>query len=253
MVITQFGATYVSDLLKSTKVNPSEDNNAKYIQTLVSASVTLLGNNFGWQPFIFPGANMVMLNIPTSDSQSFQYVMNDITKAWSEFIGYQAHCWELHQQQAIFGAYGAVCRAWESTTDGGSLNPATGVIVQGASINAEAQTSFSYFDSMGTQKHFKMVRPTILSRGQFAINFAVNTDFVFDSVLAPASFAYQNPGRWDNGLWDEAIWAGGLGTYKSWQAVTGIGTAGSMRLLIRTSEETYWASTDWLYENGGIM
>ena len=253
MVITQFGVTYVSDLLKSTKVNPTEDNSAKYIQTLVSGSVNLSGNKFGWQPFLFPGANMVMINIPTSDTQAFQYVMNDITKAWSEFIGYQARCWELHQQMATFGTYGAVCRAWESTTDGGSLNPFTGVIVQGAAINAEAQTSFTYFDSMGIQKHYKMVRPTILSRGQFAINFAVNTDFVFDTVLAPASFAYQNPGRWDNGLWDEAIWAGGLGTFKSWQAVTGIGTAASIRLLVRTSEETYWASTDWLYENGGIM
>ena len=253
MVLTQFGITFISDLLKSTKVNPSENNNAKYIQSLVSASINLTGDLFGWQPFLFPGANMVMINAPATERTSFQFVMNDITKAWSEFIGYEAYCWELHHELAFFGSFGAVYRAWESTTDGGSIDPNTGIIVDGAAINAEAQTSFTYFDSMGVQKHYKMVRPTILSRGAFSLNFAVNTDFVFDSPLAPTAFAFQNPGRWDVDYWDAAIWEGGLGTYKTWQAVTGIGTAASIRLLVRSRQETYWASTDWLYENGGIM
>ena len=253
MVLTQFGVTFVSDLLKSTKVNPSEDNNAKYIQQLVSTSVSLVGDRFGWQPFLFPGANMVMVNIPSTDTTSFQFVMNDITKAWSQFFGYNAYCWELHQQLPFYGAFGAVYRAWEGTTDGGSINPSTGVVTEGKAINAEAQTSFSYFDSMGVQKHFKMVRPTILSRGAFSVNFTVNTDFVFDSPLAPAAFSFEEPGRWHVDNWDATNWEGGLGTFKSWQAVTGIGTAGSIRLLVRSRQETYWASTDWLYENGGIM
>ena len=328
LVITQFGGVYLTDLLKSTKVNPTENNDFKYIQQLTSVAISLSNGRFGWQPFVFPAANMLMVNIPATDSTSYQFVMNDITKAWSEFLGYNAHCWELHQERPFFGAFGAVYRGWETTTDDGvatnnfggfdassgqtpsqvfptipyvngdfytitfaDINQQTGSMLLydyttkaqvqttvnrndvisyvtfnngavgwyygqqfvGNVIDAEVQTTFSYFESLGQQKHYKMVRPTILSRGDFTFNFSVNVDFVFDSPLAPASFAFRNPGVWDRDLWDDAVWEGGLNTYKSWQAVTGIGTAASIRLLMRSGQETYWASTDWLYENGGIM
>ena len=253
LILTEFGGVYMTDLLKSTKVNPTENNDFKYIQQLISVSISLTRNRFGWQPFVFPAANMLMVNIPATNTTDYQFVMNDITKAWSEFIGYNANCWELHNQLPFFGSFGAVYRAWEGTTDDGSIDPTTGEITQGAAINAEVQTTFSYFESLGLQKHYKMVRPTILSRGDFSFNFSVNTDFVFDSPLAPASFSFRNPGRWDEAVWDDAVWEGGLNTYKSWQAVTGIGTAASIRLLLRSGQETYWASTDWVYEVGGIM
>ena len=328
LIMSEFGGVYMTDLLKSTKVNPTENNDFKYIQQLISVSISLTRNRFGWQPFVYPASNMLMVNIPATNTTDYQFAMNDITKAWSEFIGYNANCWELHNQLPFFGSFGAVYRAWEGTTDDSVVtnnfggfdatsgdtpsvvfptityvngdyytikfadpNTTTGSMLLydyvtklqtptnieegdiisyvtfnsgavgwylgqqylGSVIDAEVQTTFSYFDSMGTQKHYKMVRPTILSRGDFAFNFSVNTDFVFDSPLAPASFAFRNPGRWDQDVWDDAVWEGGLNTYKSWQAVTGIGTAASIRLLMRSGQETYWASTDWVYEVGGIM
>jgi hypothetical protein len=253
LLISQFGAVQMSDLLKSTKVNPSQENNSKYVQQLISAAVTVTGDLFGWQPFIFPGANMLILNIPATESNSYQLVMNDITKAWSEFLGYEAYCWELHDEKPFFGSFGAVYQAWSGTTDGEYFDTDTNKEMHGAEIRAEVQSTFDYFGSFGQQKHFKMVRPTIMSRGAFSLSMSVNTDFVFDTPLAPASFALTTPGVWDQSFWDQAVWEGGLQTYKAWQAVTGIGTAASIRLLIRSSQETYWPSTDWLYENGGVM
>jgi len=252
MILTDFGIVFLSDLLKSTKVNPNDDTSAKYVQQLVSAAVSLNGKAFGWQPFIFPGANMVMINIPATDTTAYQLVMNDITKAWSEFIGYNANCWELHQDLPFFGSFNAVYRAWEGTSDGEQVD-SIGKVTKGDDIRAEAQTTFDYFESLGQQKHFKMVRPTLLSRGDFALSLSVNTDFVFNSPTAPAAFTVVNPGAWDEDLWDNATWEGGLLTYKNWQGVVGIGTAAAIRLLIRSSSETYWASTDWVYENGGIL
>jgi len=317
VMITQFGLTFLSDLLKSTKVNPTEDNDAKYIQQLIAVAIRLTGTRFGWQPFVCPNTNMFFVNIPATDFTQFQFVMNDITKAWSEFLGYNANCWELHNQLPFYGSFGAVYRAWEGTTDGSIVGEFLGLFdassgnlpvgtfldgshydisvggtlnlydqntgsqsltavtkgqrityftslgtpdgwyengdPSGTPINAEAQTTFSYFDSLGQQKHYKMVRPTILSQGVFNINFSVNTDFVFDSPLAPGAFGAREPGLWDKALWDSAIWGGGLRTFKNWQSVTGIGTAASIRLLVRSSSETYWATTDWLFEKGGVL
>jgi hypothetical protein len=252
LILTQFGLVWLSDLLKSTKVNPGENNNAKYVQQLISGSASLFGDKFGWQPFLFPGANMLMVNIPVSEFNSFQFAMNDITKAWSEFIGYQAYCWELHKQLPFFGSFGAVYRAWESTTDDHVVD-VDGKIAGGTDIRAEAQTTFSYFDALGLQKHYKMVRPTVLSRGAFSVSLSTNMDFEFDSPVAPAAFSLNVPGVWDEDRWDQAVWAGGLQTFKAWQSCTGIGTAAAIRLLIRSKQETYWAATDWLYEIGGVM
>jgi len=251
--MTQNGIVFLSQLLKSTKVNPSQDSDAKYVQQIVSAAVTSTGDLFGWQPFVFPAANMLIINIPATELNSYQLVMNDITKAWSEFLGYEAYCWELHDELPIYGSFGAVYRGWEGTTDDSYIDPDTTLVVQGNDIRAEVQSTFNYFGSLGTQKHFKMVRPTLLSRGAFSINFSVNTDFVFDTPTAPGAFSFVKPGVWDEDYWDQAVWEGGLTTYKTWQAVTGIGTAASIRLLIRSRQETYWAAVDWLYEDGGVM
>jgi hypothetical protein len=253
LIMTQNGIVFLSQLLKSTKVNPSQDSDAKYVQQIVSAAVTSTGDLFGWQPFVFPAANMLIINIPATELNSYQLVMNDITKAWSEFLGYEAYCWELHDELPIYGSFGAVYRGWEGTTDDSYIDPDTTLVVQGNDIRAEVQSTFNYFGSLGTQKHFKMVRPTLLSRGAFSINFSVNTDFVFDTPTAPGAFSFVKPGVWDEDYWDQAVWEGGLTTYKTWQAVTGIGTAASIRLLIRSRQETYWAAVDWLYEDGGVM
>ena len=250
-IVTQVGLVMLSNLLKSTKINPSDDVSGKYVQQLISNAVSATRELFGWQPFVFPGANMFMINIPATTTTFFQFVMNDITKAWSEFIGYQAQCWELHQQLPFFSSQGAVFRAWEGTSDGAIHDGENSVV--GEDIRAEAQTAFSYFGHMTINKHFKMVRPNIISSGKFSVSEACNVDFSFDSPLAPASFARYEPGKWDEAYWDAAQWAGGLRTFANWQAVTGIGTVASLRLLMINSAETYWASVDWLFESGGVM
>ena len=251
-ILTQLGLVYLSSLLKSTKVNPAEENSGKYIQQLVSQAATLHGDDFGWQPFIFPGANMFLINIPNTDTTSFQFVQNDITKSWSEFLGYNANCWELHQELPFYGSFGAVYRAWEQWTDG-AIVANDGTITLGEQIRWEAQTTFSFFNEGPLQKQFHLVRPVIVSAGQFEISFSTNVNYSFNAPLSPATFESYQPGKWDEGLWDQARWAGGLRTFMNWLGAEGIGINASIRMLGRASSETYWASTDWLYEPGGIL
>lgn len=251
-ILTQNGLVMLSKLLKSTTLNPITEDSGRLIQQPLSDAASEYGDNFGWQPFVFPGGNMAMLNVPQGGSTSFQFVMNDITKAWSIFIGYNALCWELFQGKPFFGGLGGVYRAWEGFTDDQYYDE-EGEIRDGEDIKAEAQTSFDYFGSFGTQKHVKMVRPTIVSKGQFSISLSVNTDFLFDTTASPIFFAGNKIGVWDDDLWGSAVWDGGLLTYKVWSAALGIGTAFALRMLMISNSETYWASTDWLYEDGGIM
>jgi hypothetical protein len=251
-LLTQFGLVMLSNLLKSTKINPAEDDSGRMVQQLISAAASEHRLEFGWQPFVFAPANQLYINIPTDVNLSYQFVQNDITKAWSEFIGYEARCWELHDQLPIFGGFGAVYRAWEGHTDDAVISD-TGVVIPGAEIRAEVQTAYSAFGDQVINKHYKMVRPSILSRGAFRVSLAVNVDYSFQSPQSPAAFDSYKPGRWDEDYWDSARWSGGLLAYNEWQSVRGLGFTASLRMLISSTAETYWATTDWVWEPGGIM
>lgn len=252
VMLTQFGIVLLSNLLKSTKVNAVEAEYGKYVQQLLSAAITARGTLFGWQPFIFPGANMVIINIPAADNTCFQFVMNDITQAWAEFIGYNALCWCLHNEVPFFGGNGRVDRAWERYTDG-AIVANDGTVTEGADIQSEAQTIFNYFDTPGLQKHAKMVSPSIICNGTFSIQLAVDVDFNFKAVNAPASIPPKLGGIWDNGKWDDAQWGYGLTAYRRWVSVEALGVAMSLRMRMRSNVETYWAATDWLIESGGVL
>lgn len=251
-ILTQQGLVTLSSFLKSTSVNPGEDFSGKYIQQLVSQASQSYGKLFGWQPFVFPDANMVLLNIPSGDVTAFQFVMNDITKAWSEFIGYNAQCWELHDSKPFFGGFGGVFRAWEQYTDG-AIVADNGDVTAGVEISAEAQTVFSVFGDPVVNKHYKMVRPSILSEGTFSLAVAANVNFSFASPRSQVTNVSRESGVWDEDFWDDAVWSGGSRAYHNWTSVQGLGFTVSLRILTVSDSETLWASTDWLYEVGGVL
>ncbi len=133
----------------------------------------------------------------------------------------------------FFGGFGAVYRAWEQFTDDAVVSD-TGVVTPGKDIRAEAQTTYSNFGEQVINKHYKMVRPSILSGGQFSVSIAANVDFSFQSTQSPVAFTTYEPGRWDEDYWDNARWAGGLLAYNEWETVRGIGFVVALRMLIQS-------------------
>lgn len=252
LILTQFGLTTMGDMLKNSKESLDGVEFSKYIQQLLSQAITARSSVFGWQPFVYPAANMVIVNIPAADNSWYQFVMNDITKAWAEFIGYNAKCWCLHNQMPFFGGNGRVDRAWERFTDG-AIVANDGTVTEGADVQSEVETSFSYFEAPGLQKHAKMVAPSIICNGTFSLQLAVDVDFNFRGINAPASIPQKLGGIWDNGKWDNATWGYGLTAYRRWVSVEALGVAMSLRMRMRSNVETYWAATNWLIESGGVL
>ena len=252
LIVTQFGLTTLGDLLHGSKNVLAGVEFSKYVQQLISQAANARFSLFGWQPFVYPAANMLLINIPAADNSHFQFVMNDITKAWAEFIGYNALCWCLHREIPFFGGNGRVDRAWERFTDG-AIVANDGAVTEGADIQSEVQTAFTYFETPGLQKHAKMVNPSIICNGTFSMQLAVDVDFNFKAVNAPASIPAKTGGIWDNGKWDNVTWGFGLTAYRRWISVEALGVAMSLRMRMRSNVETYWAATDWLVESGGVM
>jgi hypothetical protein len=107
----------------------------------------------------------------------------------------------------------------------------------------------------GSNKHYKMFRPTFVYDRVFRYRAGANMDF--DIVTQPRPSPVVTPpemGVWDTDLWDSgAVWGGGTLSDKKWISVVGIGYAASIRLVTESTSQLLWVSTDWVYEKGGIV
>lgn len=242
IIICQDGLMPLSAALQSSRVNPKVALTDK-IQWAVSRSVSSYGANFGWQTLFFPKENMLFLNVPIEEGSSQeQYVMNSITGAWCRFVGWDANCWELFQNDPYFGGNGFVGKAWDGYDDDGN------------NIETDGKQAFNYFNSRGVQKRFTLMRPVISANGLPAIYAAIDVDFEDAFIAGPIAFSPVAAALWDIAIWDSAAWSGDLFIQRQWQGVAAVGFCGAPRLRSATSGiDVHWISTDVVFETGGIL
>lgn len=241
-LICKDGLAPLSKALMSSRVNSQEMLTDK-VQHIMSEYTTSYGANFGWETTIFPQENMLLVNVPTSSSTSYQLVMNTINGSWSRFTGWDAVCFELHGDTLYFGANGVVCKAWDTQAD------------NAANINFDAQQSFNYFGSGGQLKQVKMLRPLISTDGSPSILLGVNVDYDTTAPTGIPTFTASTAATWDLSLWDGTIfWGGDLQVKKDWQTAFGLGYCISAHMKGESKNlKLRWAATDYLVTGGGVI
>jgi hypothetical protein len=244
LLLTQDGLVPLASALQSSRLDPRVNLTDK-IYYPISQAATNYYANFGWQINYFASENMLILSIPTNNGME-QYVMHTITKSWARFTGIEAYCWEVSGDNDMhFGGNGFVATFYTATSD------------NGANITAAVQQAYSYFDTPGQNKRFTMVRPILQSQGGVpAVLCGLSVDYQPIDNLGAISFNpnTQTGSTWDSAVWDDNIWSGGLITSRVWQGVTGIGFAGSINLTaVAQGIELHWASSDYVFEPGGVI
>jgi hypothetical protein len=244
LLLTQDGLVPLASALQSSRLDPRVNITDKIYQA-VSTAASSYYDNYGWQVNYYASQNMLILNVPISDGIQ-QYVMHTITKSWANFTNISANCWEVHGKADIFfGGNGFVGRFWDTTSDAGS------------NVNASIQQAYNYFDTRATLKRFTMARPIFISdNGLPTVLVGISTDF--NPVLPTGTVTY-NPltpygSKWDVAVWDTNTWSGGNNIQKQWQGVTGIGFSGGVSMSIASQGvDLHWASTDIVFETGGVL
>ena len=244
LLLTQDGLVPLASALQSSRLDPRVNLTDK-IYFAVSQAATLYYDNFGWQINYFASQNMLILNIPITNGTQ-QFVMHTITKAWANFTGINAFCFESSGKAGMyFGGTNFVGTFFDGTSDNGN------------NITATAQQAYSYFDTPGQLKRYTMVRPILQSSGGIpGVLVGLSVDFDTQSQLGAVTFnpGSQSAGSWDSAVWDTSLWSGGLITTKNWQGVTGVGFAASINLNVASQGiELHWASTDYVMESGGVL
>lgn len=237
LIICQDGVYPMAAALQSSRLDPRVSITDK-IQNAISQAVTSYGNNFGWQLLQFPQQNMIILNVPVSEgADQQQYVMNTITGAWCNFIGWGANCWELYNDQPYFGGNGFVGLAWNGNSDAGQ------------NINGNALQAFNAFRSPGLKKRYSRIRPFLYTNGSPTIYANLNINFDVSDPTTPLVVIPVSYQRWDIGLWDNSLWGSGLVINQNWQGANGVGEWAAPRLKVATlGVEVQWAATDIVYE-----
>lgn len=229
-------------------MTPGETTNQRAtekIQTVVSEYTSLYSAFYGWQCVLYPAQNMLLLNVPTAAAgpAGEQLAMNTVTGAWSRFTGWNAACWERHNDAIYFGGEDYVGLAWNTYAD------------DGANIEFEGLQSFSAHGGRAQLHHVKMVRPIISTSGQPSIRLGVNADFDTSQPTGVLSYTAAPGAVWDAAVWDTDLWGGNEGEIKrSWQTAFALGYSfaahldGSVRL-----ENLRWISTDYVLEDAGVI
>jgi hypothetical protein len=243
LLLTQDGLVPLASALQSSRLDPRVNITDK-IYYAISQAASLYSNSFGWQIIYFASNNMLLINVPTATGTQ-QFVMHTISKAWAQFTEINATCFEMHNELLYFGGNGFVGQYWNGYSD------------DGANINASVQQAYSYFDAVGQNKRFTMVRPIIQTdNGIPTILCGINTDFDYQNQLGQVTFnpASTDLGTWDNATWDVNTWGGNLNINRIWQGVTGIGYSAGINMSIASQGiDVHWVSTDYVMERGGTL
>ena len=241
LLLTRDGVMPLSSSLVSSRTSQKTALSDK-IQQSVAEAVVLYGASFGWEMELFPGQNMLLVNIPVAQGIQQQFVMNTITGAWANFSGWPANCWCLHRDEIYFGANTYVGKAWKTQAD------------NGANIVAPALGAFNYFGSSSALKNWRLTRPLLAADGPIGVILGLVTDFDTTAPQGVPSFAASGAGLWDVAQWDAALWGGTAVIKKEWQTVYGLGYCAAIYLIVTSNAAACtWPATDFVYEGGGIL
>lgn len=239
LIITTDGVVSCSQYLttdRSTKSVALTDR----ISSAVADVVALYRDQPGWELTFYPDGSMLLLNVPIT-TQSEQYVMNTITRAWCRFTGWPAECFAVFEDELYFGTLGEVRKAWVGASDLGN------------DITSEVVQAFNYYGNRNQQKHFRMVRP-ILGWDLNPIRIYLGMDVDYKIEIPAGSFLIPSNGIaliWDEGLWDVNTWGGDIEVKKDWHTVFGVGFAGALHMKLSTSVASIrYYSLDVLWEAG---
>jgi hypothetical protein len=241
VIFTESGPVLLSQIFQSIT---GKDAFADEIRDqFVRAASTDARNLYGWEVQLYSKRGWLICNIPQTDGTYMQFIYNTVTPGWFKMTGKPSICWHAADDAIYFGGpNGGVYRADYGTSD------------DGEEITGDYQPAWSRFGT-SQKKKFNMVRPNFFTDGEPNPLVSMRVEYDDRNPTQEPELTWSVEGaEWDDGIWDEASWGGGINPVSRWITVSGIGIVGAPRIQVSTSSVTLSiASTDISFEVGGIL
>ena len=213
------------------------------IQNQIAADTTTYASNYGWDVILYPPQNMLLVNVPISATESYQYVMNTISGGWARWTNIPAQCWYFANENLYFGTVGKVCKAWDTQAD------------NGVAIVTDLLPAFSAFGTQSRIKRFTMALVSMGYSNSFGVSCRMNLDFDQQTTPTTPTFTViPQSGVWDVAKWDQSTWATAIIPYTRWQLASGMGHYGAFRVSTSsTAADIRYYATNYVFEPGGVL
>lgn len=251
--LTQDGLYPMSKYMQSARLDATSALTYN-ISNVISALVSTFANQPGFEMALLPKENLLFLNIPQADqANNFQFVMNTITKGWTQFTGWPAQCFGLFNDQLYFGGTNYVALTNYGHIDGADILGAGGDNIIGTALTAFTSMTETGLGP-GMLKHAKLVMPYIIT-GQSSptVRIGVNTDFNMVPIIGSATINPITGAVWDGAVWDSgATWVGSLITHNQWSTPTSWpGAYLALSISISANSDALWSATNWMVAPSG--
>lgn len=240
LLINKDGITQMSKSLMSSRVNTWLQLTDK-IQPQLALDTTDYQSNTGWDITLFPPQNMLLVNIPISSTQSYQYVMNTISGGWARWTGIPAKCWYYTNDMLLFGANGYVGKGWDTQAD------------NGANIVADILPAYQSFGVGSQLKRWSMGRVILGSTNSTSYGARMELDFNLNpSDVSLPILIESAASTYGSSAYDTAIYGGNIQIKRKWQNLSGMGYWGSLHIKFQTKvSDIRLYSYDMMIESGG--
>lgn len=212
------------------------------IQNSISRAIGSYRTNFGWEIALFPEENALILNVPKGNGQNYQYAQNTITQAWTMFKGWDAITFKNTGFGLFYGDSNSVKRAWVGNVDGQSM------------IECDVLQSFQAFGKGVQNKYFTLLKPYLSSDGNPSVLYGVNGDYFPQEATGQLNYIPPGGMVWGEMVWGQMVWGGSTRQISGWNTVGGVYKTAAIRLKVQNNgSSTEWASTDFVFQRGGII
>lgn len=201
------------------------------------------GNNYGWEPILYPAGKKLIFNVPVATNTTYvQHVMNTVTGAWCKFTGINARTWGIYNDQLYFGGNGKVFLADNGSSDDGS------------DIKGDGWPAYTYLGNRGQRKRITMGQVVISADGDLTVSTKSDTDFREPIPPFNSSTFDAEGAEWNEAEWNIAEWVGGDNIINDWKLITGIGYNVSMRVRVSVNAQTVkWFATNYAFTPAGVI
>ena len=259
LILTQDGIVPMSQVQKLDQVALQNVAATQPIQPAWRDAVIARVGLTDWQLAMWPLQSMGIVKLPKLSTQdNTQYVVNARTGAWASYVGWDANCFAVFNNNLYYGtSTGKVMQAEVGSAD--EADSITVPNISGANYTAVIFHSFTDLGAGPYTKQLRMAHPYITSNFYQNLQINVNVDFDLHVPNAPPALLPPSGGPiWDTSRWDIATWTGALSTQSNWQGANAFGTMFAPIIQVTLSTASQSADirlmrTDLLFETAEII
>lgn len=266
------GVVPISKVVGGTQaISRDEDTLTKNISQTFNDIIHARGQLPNWEIMNIPAQTALYVNFPsTGGSPAIQFVMNTLTGAWTIY-DLPMRSMATHNETLYFSDENGRVLIMEDSNnlDNLAIDGSSGVF-----IISGVQVAYNYFELLGTNKTYNLIRPIFISQYTPSMTTNVTVDFqpnpvsgIADPSGGPSSvdfwdtalwdvnmwFAPNAPTQsdvWDTGIWDSTLWSPPSLAQHFWLGVGKMGYAASLAFKLSTNAKTEFVSCDWAITPG---